>query len=241
MSDDTTIDLNSPEIQAAIAAAVEAEVSGLKSKNNELLEKLGKTKTEAEAIKSQFSDVDLEEYRAFKQKIKQDETTKLIAEGKIEEVLNQRVEALKQDYDSKLTKTAQTAELYKSKVLNGYIATAAAQAGVDPSALDLVSLLAAQSGVKLDDNGNPVIVDAEGNVRYSKDGNTPLSINDWLSSLRESKPLLWGTPQGGRAPGSIGGGQSQKKPSEMTTAERAEWARNDPEAFNAALNQGLFK
>lgn len=241
MSDENLIDLNSPEIQALIQAKADEQVSGLKAKNDELLGKLTKTKGEFDGLKSQFSDVDLEEYRSFKAKIKEDETTKLIAEGKIEEVLNQRVQALKQDYEGKLSQTAQQAELYKSKVLNGYISTAAAQAGVDKNAIDLVALLAQQEGVKLDERGNPVIVDSEGNVRYSKDGNTPLSLNDWLNNLQESKPLLWGQPQGGGGRGGQGGNQARKKPSEMTTQERANWLSEDPNGFNEALAQGLFK
>lgn len=241
MSDENLIDLNSPEIQALIQAKADEQVQGLKAKNDELLGKLTKTKGEFDGLKSQFSDVDLEEYRSFKAKIKEDETTKLIAEGKIEEVLNQRVQALKQDYEGKLSQTAQQAELYKSKVLNGYISTAAAQAGVDKNAIDLVALLAQQEGVKLDERGNPVIVDSEGNVRYSKDGNTPLSLNDWLNNLQESKPLLWGQAQGGGARGGQGGSQTRKKPSEMTTQERANWLSEDPSGFNDALAQGLFK
>ena len=230
MSDDNPIDLNSPDIQAAIAAAVEAQVQGLKAKNDELLGKLTKTKGEFDGLKSQFADVDLEQYRSFKAKLQEDETTKLIAEGKIDEVLNQRVQALKQDYEGKLSQTAQQADFFKSKVLNGYIATAAAQAGVDKSAIDLVSLLAQQEGVRLDERGNPVIVDSEGNVRYSKDGNTPLSLNDWLNGLQESKPLLWGQPQGAGSRGGQGG-QADKKPSDYTEQERIALSRENPELF----------
>lgn len=231
MSDDNTIDLNSPDIQAAIAAAVEAQVQGLKAKNDELLGKLTKTKGEFDGLKSQFADVDLEQYRSFKAKLQEDETTKLIAEGKIDEVLNQRVQALKQDYEGKLSQTAQQAELYKSKVLNGYIATAAAQAGVDKSAIDLVSLLAQQEGVRLDERGNPVIVDSEGNVRYSKDGNTPLSLNDWLNGLQESKPLLWGQPQGAGSRGGQGG-QMDENPNDWSEARKIELFQTNRPEYN---------
>lgn len=231
MSDDKTLDLNSPEVQAAIQAAAEAQVLGLKTKNQELLEKLSKTKSEAETIKSQFSDVDLDEYRAFKQSKQKAVEEDLIAKGDLETLLQQRVQEMRQDLEGKLSTTAQQAELYKSKVLSGYISTAAAQAGVDPNAIDLVALLAQQSGVKLDAHGNPVIVDADGNTRYSKDGTTPLSLNDWLSGLRESKPLLWGTPQGGGSKSNTGG-NGQKTASDYTEAEKRELFHSDRDTYN---------
>ena len=65
----------------------------------------------------------------------------------------------------------------------------------------------AQNQFKLDANGDPVAVNAQGEVINGKDGKTPLSITDWLTSLRESKPLLWGNPQGSGAQGSKGGGK----------------------------------
>lgn len=232
MSDDNNpqIDLNSPEIQAAIAAQVDAQVSGLKTKNSELLGKLNTANSDFSAFKSQFEGVDLEQYKAYSEKLKQDETARLIAEGKIDEVLNQRVQAMQQDYEGKLKASSGEAELYKSKVLNGYVSTAAAQAGVDPSALNLVSLLAQQSGIKLDQQGNPIVTNTNGDIVYSKDGTTPLSLNEWLLGLRETTPLLWGQPQGGGSGGGQGG--QAKQPQDYTEREKQELFHKNREEYN---------
>lgn len=235
---DGTIDLNSPEIQAAIAAAIEQETQGLKAKNKELLGKLSDTKTAFDDLKNQLTGVDLKKYREFSEKLKQDDDARLIAEGKIDDVINNRVQAMQQQYESKLQQTASEAELYKSKVLNGYIASAAAQAGVDPSAIDLVSLMASQSGVKLDERGNPVIVNGDGNIVYSADGVTPKSLNDWLAELRSAKPLLWGQPQGTGALGNQGG-QSQKKPEDFTEQEKRDMFHSNREEYNRIFKNGV--
>ncbi len=233
MSDDNNqIDLNSPEIQALIQSKVDETVQGLKAKNDELLGKLTKKNSEFEGFKSQFADVDLEDYRNYKAKISQDETARLIAEGKIEEVLNQRVEALKQDYDEKLKKTAQESELYKNQFLGTYISASASKAGIDSSVIDIVSSLAQQSGVKLDSFGKPVITDKDGNIKYSKDGVTPMSLDEWFSDLRNEKPILWGQPQGAGAVGNNGVVNiADKALNEYTEQELRDLKRDNPEKF----------
>ena len=195
---DQEIDFNDPKIQAYI----EEQTKGLKTKNSELLGKFGELKE----FKSKFDGVDVETLLQFAEKAKQDDITKKLSEGKFDEVLAQKTDLMRSDYEQKLSEQTSRAQTLESKVLGGFIATYAAQAGVQPEAIDLVNMLA-QNQFKLDANGDPVAVNAQGEVINGKDGKTPLSITDWLTSLRESKPLLWGNPQGSNAPGSKGGGK----------------------------------
>ncbi|NNG75660.1 hypothetical protein HLH10_04840 [Acinetobacter sp. ANC 4277] len=195
---DQEIDFNDPKIQAYL----EEQTKGLKTKNSELLGKFGELKE----FKSKFDGVDVETLLQFAEKAKQDDITKKLSEGKFDEVLAQKTELMRSDYEQKLSEQTSRAQTLESKVLGGFIATYAAQAGVQPEAIDLVNMLA-QNQFKLDANGDPVAVNAQGEVINGKDGKTPLSITDWLTSLRESKPLLWGNPQGSNAPGSKGGGK----------------------------------
>ena len=195
---DQEIDFNDPKIQAYI----EEQTKGLKTKNSELLGKFGELKE----FKSKFDGVDVETLLQFAEKAKQDDITKKLSEGKFDEVLAQKTDLMRSDYEQKLSEQTSRAQTLESKVLNGFIATYAAQAGVQPEAIDLVNMLA-QSQFKLDANGDPVAVNAQGEVINGKDGKTPLSITDWLASLRESKPLLWGAPQGSGAQGSKGSGK----------------------------------
>lgn len=195
---DQEIDFNDPKIQAYL----EEQTKGLKTKNSELLGKFGELKE----FKSKFDGVDVETLLQFAEKAKQDDITKKLSEGKFDEVLAQKTDLMRSDYEQKLSEQTSRAQTLESKVLGGFIATYAAQAGVQPEAIDLVNMLA-QNQFKLDVNGDPVAVNAQGEVINGKDGKTPLSITDWLTSLRESKPLLWGNPQGSGAQGSKGGGK----------------------------------
>ena len=190
---DQEIDFNDPKIQAYL----EEQTKGLKTKNSELLGKFGELKE----FKSKFDGVDVDSLLQFAEKAKQDDITKKLSEGKFDEVLAQKTDLMRSDYEQKLSEQTSRAQTLESKVLGGFIATYAAQAGVQPEAIDLVNMLA-QNQFKLDVNGDPVAVNAQGEVINGKDGKTPLSITDWLTSLRESKPLLWGNPQGSNAPGS---------------------------------------
>lgn len=234
MSDDNNpdqeIDFNNPKIQAYL----EEQTRGLKTKNSELLGKFGELKD----FKQKFEGVDVDQILQFAEKAKQEELTKKLSEGKFDEVLAQKTDLMRSNYEQKLSEQTSRAQTLESKVLNGFIATYAAQAGVQPEAIDLVNMLA-QSQFKLDASGDPVAVNAQGEVINGKDGKTPLTVTDWLASLRETKPILWGTPQGSSAPGNKGGGGT-KKPNEMNQTERADWQKNDPEGFAQAVASGAF-
>lgn len=194
MSDDNNpdqeIDFNNPKIQAYL----EEQTRGLKTKNSELLGKFGELKD----FKQKFEGVDVDQILQFAEKAKQEELTKKLSEGKFDEVLAQKTDLMRSNYEQKLSEQTSRAQTLESKVLNGFIATYAAQAGVQPEAIDLVNMLA-QSQFKLDASGDPVAVNAQGEVINGKDGKTPLTVTDWLASLRETKPILWGTPQGSSA------------------------------------------
>lgn len=212
---DQEIDFNNPKIQAYL----EEQTKGLKTKNSELLGKFGELKE----FKSKFDGVDVDSILSLAQKAKEDEITKKIAEGKFDEVLAQKTDLMRSDYEQKLSEQTSRAQTLESKVLNGFIAVAAAQAGVQPEAIDLVNMLAS-SQFKLDANGDPVAVNAQGEVINGKDGKTPLSVADWLATLRESKPLLWGAPQGSGAQGNKGGGQNLNR-SSMTADQKASFIK----------------
>ena len=78
-----------PEVQAMIDAAVNNAIGGLKSKNSELL---GKLKESSEKLK-EFDGIDAGAVRNILQRFSDDEEAKLIAGGKIDEVLNKRTSA----------------------------------------------------------------------------------------------------------------------------------------------------
>ncbi|EMF0919314.1 hypothetical protein KDV41_09470 [Providencia stuartii] len=229
------IDLSHPEIQAAIKAAVDEQVEGLKAKRDELLGANKDLKSELEMLKGQLDGVDLKAVKELLAKATMDEESRLIAEGKLDEVIQKRTERLRDDYDSKLAaekERADRAENYANKfrqsVVRSHIMQAAVESGVLKEATGDIAFLA-QSQFTLDDNGNAVALDEHGEVIIGKDGKTPLTPKEWVETIRETKPYFWPVAHGSGAQGS--GYSGGKKWDDYTEAERASLARTNPDAF----------
>jgi len=240
VADENQIDLENPAVKDAIAAAVEAATAGLKNKNTELLGSLKNTKTELEGFKTQFEGLDINAVKGLLAKVGQDEETKLIAEGKLDEVITRRTERLRGDYDKQLAaekaradKAEAFAAKYSDKVLADSIRAAAIKAGALPEAAEDI-ILRAKGTFKLSDDGEAIATDRDGEVIYGKDGKTPLSPLEWAESLRETATHLWPRAQGAGQTGD-NGGKATKKWGEYTESERAALARDNPDAFKKLL------
>ena len=145
---------------------------------------------------------------------------KLIKEGKLEEVVNLRVGTMKTAFEQEKTTLStqlQQANSQLSKLLiDNAVKSAAIKAGVHPTAVDDVVLRA--RGVYTVENGLPVPKNPEGEVIYSKDGKTPMGMEDWLTSIKPNAPHLFVGSTGSGA----GGGNRHGAPdmSKMTPAQK---------------------
>lgn len=188
----------------------------------------------------QLDGLDITAVKALLEKAGQDEESRLIAEGKVDEVFARRTERLKQAHEKDLAAANERAEKaearakrYDARVLSDAIRSAALKAGALAEATDDI-ILRARDVFKLDGDGNPVALDAEGQVVYGKDGSTPLSPFEWAESLQETASHLWPRAQGGGPTGDRGG-RSGKKWSDFTETERAQIARDDPKGFDQLM------
>lgn len=217
-----------PEMQKLIDERVASEVTGLKNKNSELL---GTIKQQKDNL-SRFEGIDPDAVRGIIQRFSDDEEAKLIAAGKVDEVLDKRTERMRADVDKQIkaaNERADKAEAFSSKfrdrVLGDAIRGAAAKAGALAEASDDL-ILRAKGAFQLNDEGEAVAVDANGDVLFGKDGKTPLTPLEWAESLKETAPHLFpraeGTGAGGHKQG--GGGGSLKR-SEMTSTDKAAYIR----------------
>lgn len=236
VADENQIDLEDPAVKTAIAAAVDAATLGLKSKNTELLGSLKTTKTELDGFKTQFEGLDINAVKGLLNKVGQDEETRLLAEGKLDEVITKRTERLRTDYDRQLAaektradKAEAFAAKYSDKVLADSIRAAAIKAGALPEAAEDI-ILRARGTFKLSEDGEAIATDRDGEVVYGKDGKTPLSPLEWAESLRETATHLWPRAQGTGQTGD-NGGKATKKWGEYTETERASLAASNLEAF----------
>jgi len=111
------IDWDDPEVQKEVSEKITAEAqklvetqaSGIKQKNAELI----KEKRELQAKLDPFKDVDpdsISELMEFKSKLENNEDAKLIADGKVEEVVSKRTEKLRLTYEESLKAAREEAE-----------------------------------------------------------------------------------------------------------------------------------
>lgn len=237
MAEENEIDLDNPAIKAAIATAVETSVSGLKTKNTELLGKLKDTTGRLTQFESQFEGLNIDAVKGLLAKAGQDEETKLLTEGKIDEVFGKRTERLRGDFEKQLAgekaradKSDAFASKFRDKVLGDSIRAAAIKAGALPEATDDL-ILRAKGQFSLNEEGEAVAVDKDGQAILGKDGKTPLSPLEWAESLRESAPHLWPRASGTNAPGG-GGGNAALKRSEMSSVQKREFlTKNGQDAY----------
>lgn len=126
---------------------------------------------------------------------------KLIDAGDIDGLVAQRVATMKQEYESKIkdleTNYAQANRQLEVLVIDNAVREQAIKLGVVPTAVDDV-LLRAKTVFSVE-GGKPVAKDRDGNMIYGKDGQSSLSIGDWISGLKNNAPHLFGPSQGSGA------------------------------------------
>jgi hypothetical protein len=195
-----------PEQQAVFDTRMAEAVTGLKSKNTELL---GKFKESSDRLKS-FDGIDPDAVRGILSKFANDEEAQLIAKGDIDTVLNKRAERMKSGFEKEVQTardeaTRQTArtDKFASRVLKGEVVGAASEAGVHKYAME-DAMLAAARDFELDDDGNPIA--REG--KYGKDGK-PLTLKEWFGDMKDSRPH-WFPATGSGGGAGHGGGNSSK-------------------------------
>jgi hypothetical protein len=219
---------NEEQRNKAIQAVVDKSVLGLKDKNTELLGKLAKLKgtgenTELNALIESLGGADAAKgLLTMKTALEKDERTKKLLSGnisEIESVINSQTTAMKANYENKLTLLNKQLEEATGKVgqLTGSIQQSALRAEVDKACAGLACLSGvnddvfreAMSVFKFNEKGQPVILDEGEVVRLGADGKTPMSVQEWLDSTRESSPYRWADSRGTGGTGS--GGNNGKR------------------------------
>lgn len=216
------LDLNDPKVKAAVDEIVASQVSGLKQNRDQL-------KGEKEKLQEQLAKMtkdleglpDPEKLRELMARINENEETRLIAEGKVDEVVERRVGSMRSDYEGRLEQAAKRIkeledtgvakdDKIKTLVIDAKIRDAASKIeGFQPTAVEDAILLA-RSTFGLDDKGNPVAHDAEGVTLMGKDGKSPLTPADWLRETVKTRVHWLAGSAGGGANG--GGDPGGRKP-----------------------------
>lgn len=176
------------DLQEKIDKAVNEAKAGLQAKNAELL---GKLKAASDKAK-QFDGLDPVALKALKDRLDQDDDSKLLAEGKKNLVIEKYTERMRAQHEldlqaerDKTKAEAQRADAWKSSVLDNQIR--AVTNGLHKGAIE-DALLHARNIFTLDAKGNAVQLDSEGFAVLGKDGKTPFSPAEWIKLQEELKP-----------------------------------------------------
>lgn len=214
------------DVQELINKAVAESTKGLKKQNSELTNKL---KESSEKLK-QFDGVDPDMVKAILKRFSDDEEAKLISEGKIDEVLSKRTERFINEFDKKLKaeqekadSAQKKAEKYSGIVLSNKMTSEALKAGALPEALEDISLRAKGLFI-LNDDGEAVAVDQDGEPLLGKDGKTPLAPLEWVESLKDNAPHLFHRAEGTGGGGYKSGGVNYVR-SKMTSDEKLNYIK----------------
>jgi len=181
------IDLNDPEVKAAIKAAVDEEVAGLQSKNAELLAKLKKATKDAQ--------IDPAEHAALQSELEATQA-KLAEAAKALKAATSEAEKVKKAYDGESQLT------HRLLVENG-LTDALTKAGVT----NPVHLRAAKAML----SGQVQLV-AEGDNRIAKVGDKALAdfVSEWAKGEEGKYFVAAQQNGGGGAPGGAGKGGNVK-------------------------------
>lgn len=210
------IDASNPEVKALLDAAVAEATKGLTTNRDTILNEKKELQKQFDQMKEEWSGLDPNVVKNLVARFNTDEETKLIAEGKFDEVLDKRTGAMKKDFESKLTAAQQRAaeleeglgqrdQKIKGLMVEGSIRQAAAELGLVPSAFE-DAVTRAKSVFSVDDEGRLIARDGDGVVQMSRNGKDPLPVSEWLEAMKEAAPHWFPGPSGAGAGGGKGGG-----------------------------------
>jgi hypothetical protein len=218
------------------------DVSGLKTALQKERDTSKAALKRVSEFETRFAGIDPDQVRAILDRVANDAEAKLIAEGKIDEVIEKRTERLRADADKRVNdandavKAAnERANRYSQRVLDDQIRAAAAKAGIHAHAVD-DALFRGRSMFALDENGHAVQLGDDGQPVLGKDGKTPFSPAEWLDSMKEAAPHWFpaGSSGSGSGGGQRGGGSANLYRSTMTPAEKSAYiTKNGREQFMA--------
>ncbi len=186
-----------------------------------------KERDDLKTIAEKFKDIDPEKAREALAKIREIDEKKMITEGKLEELLSQRTESMKKDLTTQKTRAEQERDAARTRLAEVLIDQTLRETALKPEIAARASaltdiVLRAKTIWSLNKDGIPVAT-ANGQPVYGKDGQ-PLTMSEWLTTLRADAPHLFEESSGGGASNDKGGAlKSTKKRSEMSVAEKTEF------------------
>jgi len=213
---EVTIDASAPEVKDLLSAAVAEATGGLTKNRDQILAEKKALEEKNREISQQWEGMDPKMVKAIMERMQNDEETKLMAEGKIDEVLERRTGAMKTDYEKQLAKEREEREALakdrdglsgkvKTMLINGMVRQAATEHDLNPSAVE-DAIQRAKNVFQIDENDKPLAKNADGTIVVGKDAKSPISVSEWLGNMKETAPHWFKSSSGAGAQGGPGAG-----------------------------------
>jgi len=163
-----------------------------------------------------FDGIDAEKARVALNKMQKLADKQLMDEGQFEELMLQRTETMRQEYDRKVTASTGALELItieRDTLLKNAQSTAiesaarAALKGVAMVQPGVEELLVAQARANwsVGDKGQ-ILIAVGGETTFGADGQNPQTPREWAEQLLQTVPTFFQPSQGGGASGSVSSG-----------------------------------
>ncbi len=180
-----------------------------------------------DAMRAKFDGIDPDEARKLAEQAQKQRDKKLVDAGRVDELLAERVAAMKAEFDKQTGTLASERDKLSTQlgglVVDGAIRDAAMKAGVRPTAVEDV-LLRGRVVFRLQD-GKAVAFDGDKPL-FGKAGE-PLDVTEWVNGLADRAPHLFEPSRGAGTPPAGSGGR----------APAGTIARGDHAAFLANLDK----
>jgi hypothetical protein len=184
------------EVMGIINNIVSQQVEGLQTTNQDLKEEKRKLQ---EILDGMPGNDELEKMRQLQERLDSSEDARLIAEGKMDEVINARTERYRSKIESRLKDVQEenkklvdtNKELknsYDSFRVDNAIKSAAMEEGVVPTAIDDLALRL--SRIFRVEDGKIVGRDESGDYIRNEE-NEKMGVKDYIKSLKEDAPHFW--------------------------------------------------
>lgn len=158
-------------------------------------------------------DAFMQNYSALQELKKKFDNKEMIENSSFEDALKKRIEEMQRQYKDQIEKVSaneqnakksleEVTSRYHSSLIERHVTTAVInpRSGALQEALpDILSH--ARSVFKVNDKGEIIPVDSEGNRLYGADGSSLLTPDEWLGQLRQTKPYFFKGSSGGGAMG----------------------------------------
>lgn len=211
-------------LKAEHKTAMEAEVSGLKTKNEELL---GEKKTLSETLKT-FDGIDVDVAKTAIEFHEKNKDAKFLEDGSVDELIEKKTSDLRTAHDTEKNElttnlTDQTARadkyqtLFESKVIDDGLRAEAVKQGVLPAALEDI-ILRGRTVFSLGEKQEIEARDSEGKLAQTEDKKI-LSPKNWIEGLKKTSPHYW--PNSVSADADGGSGSSSDIDIQMQAAAEA--------------------